>query len=214
MSIAVAAIILTWVKIVSLAQNSFPDAAQRGALYAQVGRNMVKRNVIEYVGVLLHQVQVSFFGCFKKKAFYAGHRNVESLLGQQPAELFPLVRLPVQCLQVADMDVDDGSLCHGLGMVIAGGLVNKAFEGYHKAIGGIQEHVFFFTCPLINGVRAENAVGNKAEVLANVAVLVVIISFAEGLAFPVTGRQFKVFRGDAGESLQGIGQFFCFRHSC
>ncbi len=72
---------LTWVKIALFAQNSFPDTAQRGTLYAKVRGNMIQGNIVENIGVVFNEVQVSLFRRFKKKTFRSFHGDIESFLG-------------------------------------------------------------------------------------------------------------------------------------
>jgi hypothetical protein len=74
---------------------------------------------------------------------------------------------------VNNVDKNDRGVRHGLGIIIAGRLIDKTFEGDHKSIRGVQKDVFFFTRFFINGVGSKNAFGNESQVFTNVPVFIV-----------------------------------------
>ena len=60
---------------------------------------MVQGNVVENIGMIIHQLKVTLLRCHKKKTFRPAHGDIKSHLGYQPAKAFPLVTLFVQLLQ-------------------------------------------------------------------------------------------------------------------
>lgn len=179
------AIILTWVKIVSSPGNSFADATQGRSLYAQVRGNMIQRNRIEDVGLVLDEIEIAFFRGFENESFYARHYDVERFLRNQATGPFPFVRTFVQLHEVGNVDLNNSGVGERLRVIVARDLVNEALERNDESVCRVQENIFLFTGLRIDDVRTECAFYNKAEVLADVSLLIVVLAFFVGGHVPV-----------------------------
>ena len=195
--------ILTWVKIGLPAGNSFAYPAQRGAFDAQVRRNMVQRDSVENIRMEPDQVEVALLRAFEYEAFNALHGYVEGSLGQFAAKMFPLVRRAVEPQHVVDGDIHNPGRGHRLGVVIAGNLVDKTFEGDDELVFRIEKNVGFLAGFAVDHERAESAVENEPQEAAHGPVLVVVCSFSIFALLPKGPRQVEIFFGQTGKLVQG-----------
>src|ERR1700722_3406294 len=98
---------------------------------------MIKGNGIANIGVVFYEIQIAFLGCLKQEALCPSDHHVKGFLSKQPAKGFPFMRLLIKIKQVSDADADDSSICHGLGVIVAGNLIDKTFEGNDKLVFGV-----------------------------------------------------------------------------
>ena len=199
-------------QILLFAGNALPNPAQRGALNSKIGRDMVQRYVIENVGVGLNQIEVALFGCFEQKILRSADGNIEGFLCEQAPETFPLMRLPVEFIQVFQTDSQHERIRHGLRVVIAGRLLDETFERHDKLVLRIQKNVFFLARFPVDNIGPEHPVHDEAQVFANGFVPVEIIAFVVADGLPAGQGCLEVRFSQSGKCVQGMLQQVFFVH--